>query len=132
MAWKQQKHLITSVFIKIICMLKSLYQIVWETFVNLPDFFILQDSIIKKLLLAFHVAIAFAFTLTLLLLVTQYWWNSWTLDEQWTLHWSNKTVKTFWEILTTGRPKLNCRSISGCSENLQVCDSEANQHKMPC
>eukprot|EP00105_Crassostrea_gigas_P015167 XP_011432083.1 PREDICTED: putative ferric-chelate reductase 1 isoform X3 [Crassostrea gigas] len=31
-----------------------------------------KDSIIKKLLLAFHVAIAFAFTLTLLLLVTQY------------------------------------------------------------
>ena len=35
--------------------------------------FHLQDSIIKKILLVFHVAIAFAFTLTLLLLVTQYW-----------------------------------------------------------
>nr|XP_022316500.1 putative ferric-chelate reductase 1 isoform X1 [Crassostrea virginica]XP_022316501.1 putative ferric-chelate reductase 1 isoform X1 [Crassostrea virginica]XP_022316502.1 putative ferric-chelate reductase 1 isoform X1 [Crassostrea virginica] len=31
-----------------------------------------KDSIIKKILLVFHVAIAFAFTLTLLLLVTQY------------------------------------------------------------
>lgn len=66
------KNILQQVFSLIICMLKSLYQIVWETFVNLPDFFILQDSIIKKLLLAFHVAIAFAFTLTLLLLVTQY------------------------------------------------------------
>lgn len=71
---KQQKHLITSVFINYMHAEISLSIKLYgkHLVIKLPDFFILQDSIIKKLLLAFHVAIAFAFTLTLLLLVTQY------------------------------------------------------------